>query len=161
MKRKRPKDKFIEQFQFNVDAAGTSVVIFEATFPLTIVGMNWDLKFRTTSTSSGNSLCNWCLNLQRDGGTQMLLNAIPSATIASFLAVGAEGDVMVTGQAGTTFNILVEPNDDQYTLWRDSMDGFTKSMRKLQVGDELQFQAISDSLFGVTVSGIITVWVLS
>ena len=160
-RQKRPKDKFIEQFQFNVDASGQIRVILTATYPFTIVGINWELNFRSTTLASDNSILNWCLNLQRDGADQLLLNAIPSAAGNSFLVTGAESDVIVTGQAGTTKELFVETSDDQYVLWRDKSSGFTKSMRKLQTGDELQWNAISDSLFGMTVSGIITIWVLT
>ena len=123
---RRPVDKqLVVVNKSNVDATQVNTTLVTVTFPCTIVGIRWDLSvFQQAGT--GNTLCAWCINVLRDGGTQKVMSLTDGAT---FFA--PESDCLAYGTGGIDNNITGL-----------HYNGSTKTMRKMMGGDKLIFSAL-------------------
>ncbi len=121
-----------------------STTLITATFPCTIVGLRWNF---SAAQDAGTAAVNlfWAIVVVREGNTANALSKTDAATMYS-----PEENVMTFGVgqfepgAGTekVYNTI---------KWDDS----TKSMRKLQGGDSLQFIVVAAATNTVSLAGCV------
>lgn len=98
-----------------------------ATYPCTITGVRWHIGLKNTYAGANNFW--WAIVLVKDGQTADTLATSDGASIYS-----PEGNVLAWG--------MVELDDAAGDLTFNG-EGSTKTMRKLQGGDTIQFISIS------------------
>ena len=145
----RPISKTLLFFNDTLTASQRSQTLTTNTFPCTITGLRWELSSPIHADSGvSNSYLNWAIVLVKEGNSP---NALPSGvqTVAGSL-YNPEQNVLASGSGTLAPNVTGNYN----TVWR----GSTKTMRKMQVGDELFIlynigatTNITDAVFGGTV----------
>ncbi len=136
---RRPVDKLL--IVVNKDTvAGSQVqtILTTATFPCTVVGLRWVI---TVAQDGGTTACigEWAIIILRDGQTAGTLVLSDAGTMFQ-----PEQDVMTWGM----WNI------DNNTQTK-TMEGDTKTMRKLLGGDRLVFIAIGVATQTSKIQGVI------
>lgn len=118
-------------------------VLLTATFPCTITGLRWNLSFINVLTT-GNVTYRWCIVRVKDGVT------------VSTTSLTDAGDFYTPEQEVLAFGVGLLADTDGTTGPRiHTIEGSTKSMRKLMGGDTLQFLATSDTAAAISIKGII------
>ncbi len=136
---KRPVDKaIINVTKAAVAGSQVSTTLFTTTFPCTIVGLRWTITFMQDA-GTGGTFINWAIIILRDGQTADTLATSDGSTLYN-----PEQDVM-------TFGVIQIDNN---TETKDNT-GETKTMRKMQGGDKLEFIAIGVATNTVTIRGTI------
>lgn len=104
-----------------------STDLISATYPGTVVGLRWQGLIAASSSSTAAQFVYWAIVLVKDGG---------SAGTMAYSDAGAfyqpEQDCIAYGQV----YVPAPSSSDQQVV---PIEGHTKSMRKLQAGDKLQF----------------------
>ena len=128
------------------DVTSTQVVtvFLTATFPCTITGLRWDLNFLQDG-GTGASAGHWCIAVVREGVTVDTLSLTDGATFFS-----PEANVMAFG-----VNLGQATPASTVNLKGASETGSTKTMRKLQTGDTLQWVFVGTTTHTQQVRGII------
>jgi len=119
---RRPIDKVLISIGMVGNATPNATTVITATYPATMVGLRWDLNV-AQSSGSGFATFAWAIVFLRDGETL---------------------DTIAFGDGSTTYkpeqNVLTfgagQIDDNK---WDRHYSGTTKTMRKLMVGDEIQF----------------------
>jgi len=124
---KRPIDKNILAVRVDEDASQQELILYTATFPATMTGLRWDGGIMMTNAGSGSQQeVAWAIVLNQEGLAPDLL-AFPSIPGGSTL-YQPEQNVLAFGRELVTFET------GSYKI-----QGSTKTMRKLQGGDQLLF----------------------
>ncbi len=132
MRGARPIDKQIIGVNKSVSTAQLVTTLFTATFPCTVVGIRWDLS-SLNSIASTNTLL-WALVLVKEGETVDTLGLADSAPLYN-----PEQNVIAHGVH------LFPPAGVAGGPVSREEEGSTKSMRKLQGGDQLQLLFLASS----------------
>ncbi len=140
---RRPTDKELIYVSQTATTSNVSTTLKTATFPCTIVGLRWNFAM-SSNVSTTNSVVNWIIVLVHDGNSA---NTISQSNGADMYT--PENDVMAFG----TVSVLA--NDETAGSTFGQVQGQTKTMRKMQQGDLLQFITISDVANGAKVNGVI------
>lgn len=135
---RRPIDKSLINVAYGgLNATQQTTVLITATFPCTVVGLRWSFG---TNQDGGTGLAQgrWSIIINRDGST---INTMSSGV--GTVLYEPEQDVLAFGAWQTDNNVQ-----------GSHFDSSTKTMRKLQGGDELVFLATgaatnTSSLHGV------------
>ncbi len=114
------------------------------TFPCTIVGLRWDFVFQASSTA-GNGIVSWVIVLVKDGNTA---NTISQSNGADMLT--PEQNVMAFGTIG-----MLDADTTTGGPKQVHIQGSTKTMRKMQGGDLLQFISLSSLASAGTINGTV------
>jgi len=124
---KRPIDKNIITIRVDEDAAQQELVLYTATFPATMTGLRWDGALMMTNAGSGSqNEVAWAIVLNQEGLNPDVLS-FPSIPGGATL-YQPEQNVLAFGREAITFET------GSYKI-----QGSTKTMRKLQGGDQLLF----------------------
>lgn len=141
---KRPIDKkIIGLVQTLSSAAQVATTLLTVTFPCTIVGIRWNISTIQGHVDADSSF-RWAIVVVRDGVT---VSAIGGGNGADFYT--PEQDVFTWG---TGFLAAKDNGNGNITL---QIEGHTKSMRKLQGGDTIQFIGTCDQVGGVHLTGAV------
>ncbi len=140
---KRPVDKEMIFISHTATTSNTITVLKTTTFPCTIVGLRWDLAMRNI-LSTANPLVSWIIVVVHDGNTA---NTISQSNASNMYT--PEQDVMAFG------NLFLIDNDSGQGPTSVHVQGQTKTMRKLQAGDVLQFISFSDVANAANVRGTV------
>ena len=143
----RPISKTLLFFHAPI-SGGTSIsTIFTTTFPCTITGLRWEL---STPAHVGQGVAdgyvNWAIVLVKQGNTASTLPTGPQPMPINLYV--PEQNVLATGSG----NLTPTGTGEFGTVW----NGKTKTMRKMQVGDNLQIvfslgtndPSLEDAVFG-------------
>ncbi len=139
---KRPIGKNLVAVSQSVTNSQTATTLFTTTFPATIVGVRWSLALIGNATASAAG--KWMIVIVRDGVTADTIALSDAASVfqpeQNVLAFGdfRVGDLDVAGGIATWHN-----------------EGSTKTMRKLQGGDLLQFIALQSTANAAALTGTI------
>ncbi len=137
----RPIDKkLICVSHTTMDATQKETVLMTATFPCTLVGLRWSLAC-VQDAGASNSQYVWSIVISRDGKS-------PSA-----LALGDTNEMYTPEQDVLAFGAGVQTGSDLGDA--QMFNSATKSMRKLQAGDTLQFIAKGTATNTTAIHGII------
>lgn len=137
-------DKRVKSIGYaNVGGSQQNAILLTATFPCTIVGLRWDLSFMQ-SAGSGYGSYGWLIGVNREGLT---IDTIATGLIANFY--NPEENIIVWGVGMGHLGVNAESNAPTVNT------GSTKSMRKLQGGDELFFAIVGAATNTTTVHGAI------
>jgi len=119
--------------------AQSEISLITATFPCTITGLRWDVKM-AQNAGTGTVTGRWAVIINRDGA---VINSLTTSSGADLYE--PEQDVLMFG----VYNIQNKSNTASFV-------GSTKTMRKLQGGDQLIFlcKGLSDTQT-VHVQGVI------
>ena len=120
---KRPIDKVMTIVaQSGVDSTDVTTTVYTCTYPCTMTGLRWNLAF---AQSAGTVWCHfvWAIIYLREGET------IDGLSFGDGLTFYKPESSVLTYGYNTIFN------HTQTKL----MEGTTKTMRKMQVGDSIQF----------------------
>ncbi len=139
---RRPTDKELIYVSQTATTANTLTTLKTATFPCTVVGLRWDMAIRCI-ISTASATVNWIIVLVHDGNAA---NTISQSNGADMYT--PENDVMAFGTADVNDNDAVGPISVH-------VQGQTKTMRKMQQGDVLQFITISTVANAATVRGVV------
>ena len=112
--------------------------MFTCTYPGTITGIRWSFGVRATATTS---IISWFIVITRDGYAANT----PALTNGSSL-YQPEGDVLAFGGCPLSFDA---DGSNPVIMFNDS----TKTMRKLQNGDVMQFVTLGDQAASGTLHG--------
>jgi len=122
----RPIDKQLKAIKITTaNAAQDATTLITATFPGTITGLRWVLDFSNADGANGCEYC-WAIVHTKDGNDA---NDFATSDAADFYA--PEQNVLAFG-LGT---LGVTTNGESIA----SVEGSTKTMRKLKQGDEILF----------------------
>ena len=139
----RPVDKaLVNVIKATVGASQVSTQIVNLGFPCTILGLRWDLTF-IQDAGTGNCFGSWAIVISRDG--QLLSNIDNTTDAATYYE--PEQDVM-------SFGWWQIENNVETIMAR----GETKTMRKLKVGDTLQFIALGAATNTTTIRGTVQIF---
>ncbi len=135
----RPIDKQLKNVLKTV-VAGTQVetVLETATFPGTIVGLRWVLSFAQDG-GTGLTQGRWAIVNVKDG------------LAASSMSKTDAGDFYTPEEQVLAFGLWAIDNNNETKI----VEGTTKTMRKLQRGDQLLFVALGEATETVSIDGII------
>ncbi len=129
---KRPIDKKIITIETSVGDTQVPIQMVSATFPCTVVGIRWEVSI--TNSSDDHNTFVWALVLVKEG------TAVDTLGLSSGAAMyNPEQNVLTWG----VHNSVQQATDIGFN-WT----GDTKTMRKLQGGDQIQFIAISGETGG-------------
>ncbi len=140
---RRPTDKELIFVAQTATTSNTVTTLKTATFPCTVVGLRWNFAF-ASNVSTNNSFVNWIIVLVHDGNSA---NTISQSNGADMYT--PENDVMAFG----TVSVLA--NDETAGSTNGQVMGQTKTMRKMQQGDVLQFITLSSVANSALVRGVI------
>ncbi len=112
------------------------------TFPCTVVGVRWSIGFRGNITTAGDVF--WIIVVVPDGEA---VNAIATSDGADMYT--PEQNVIAFG------TVAIADADQASGPSAQSIEGTTKTMRKLKSGDQLMFSAISTSANDSLVQGTV------
>ncbi len=136
---KRPVDKaLINITKAAIAGSQVSTTLFTATFPCTIVGLRWHITM-LQDAGTGATFDNWAIIILRDGQTADTLSTSDGATLYN-----PEQDVL-------TFGVMQIDNNTTTV----SNVGETKTMRKMQGGDKLEWIAIGVATNTHTIRGTV------
>ena len=139
---RRPTDKELIYVSQQATSANVATTLKTATFPCTIVGLRWNIVFATTTAA--NNITNWIIVIVRDGNAA---NTISQSNGADMYT--PEQDVMAFGTVSTLASDETGGNQNAH------ISGQTKTMRKMQQGDLLQFISFSSGANSCFVRGVI------
>lgn len=139
---KRPIDKQLINISQYVTTTATNTTLYTATYPGTITGIRWDLQCIGIVNSLNQG--RWFIAHTRDGYTP---NA-PSLTGGSSL-YQPETDVLAFGA------LLNYPDATVGVDTPITISGSTKTMRKLQAGDRLDFVSLGSVANSMFMAGTI------
>lgn len=142
-KSRRPIDKNIKAIQQTVTTSNVTTTLFTGTYPGTVVGIRWSLNFISNTSASSPSVY-WAIVIVRDG---LSASTIGTSDGADFYT--PESQVLAFGVGGVT------DNDSGAGPYNSMMEGMTKTMRKIQAGDLLQFVTISNVATGLIARGAV------
>ena len=131
----RPIDKSLVVVNQSLSTTQQSTLLFSVTFPCTVVGLRWVLD-GTTSTA-GNNTFFWAIVLVRDGNTANTMLVADTNTLyepeqnALAWGHGAPRDVDAGGGPAAVH-----------------VEGQTKTMRKLMIGDRIFMIQIAEAAVG-------------
>ena len=114
----------------NAGVTQRAVVLKTTTFPCTLTGLRWSLSFLSVLTT-GPAAQFWAIVINRDGETSNTLNTASAATLYA-----PEQNVLAWGHFFVVDADIGQGPSSQLT------EGVTKTMRKLQEGDTLDFITI-------------------
>ena len=136
---KRPIDKSLVAVQLTgINATDQSTTLLAVTFPCTMVGLRWSFT-ATQDAGTSTSFHHWAIVRNPDG---VVLGTLAISDAAAFFE--PEQNCLVFG-AGTI------PNNVDSTHY----EGSTKTMRKLFVGDKLEFIVKGSATNTCRVDGVI------
>ncbi len=136
---KRPIDKaIIAILKAGTNATQVETVLASIAFPCTLTGLRWGLTF-TQDAGTATAFFYWAIVIVRDGVT---VSQITTSDAATYYA--PEQNCLVWGNGTIENNI----STDDYI-------GSTKTMRKLLVGDSIQFLHKGSATNTTRVDGII------
>ncbi len=138
---RRPTDKELIYVAQTVTTSNVATTMKTATFPCTIVRLRWDMAFGVATT--GNTFINWIIVIVRDGNAA---NTISQSNGADMYT--PEQDVMAFGTVA-----LQGSSQDSNEAFH--ITGQTKTMRKMQQGDILQFITLGNVVNGATLKGVV------
>ena len=127
----RPISKSLAYVNFSaITSEQNNIVLSTAAFPCTLVGLRWELgtPMSEDSVSSSQSAFNWAIVLVKEGN---VASELPTGGTQGQSFYNPEQNVLAWGSAPVTHD--AGNNFADATRW----DGTTKTMRKMQVGDEL------------------------
>lgn len=137
----RPIDKSIINVNQTTTSAGqTATTLKTTTFPCTVVGIRWHLTFNENAGS--DNVTRWAIVVVRDG------------LAASTLASGTGSDLYTPEQDVLAWGVQVMTTAAGGVTGA-SIEGSTKTMRKLQAGDLLQLIAINSVANGCILDGAV------
>ncbi len=120
---KRPIDKaIISIIKSGTNATQVETILASIAFPCTLTGLRWGITF-TQDAGTATAFFYWAIVIVRDGVT---VSQISTSDASTFYA--PEQNCLVWGNGTIENNI----STDRY-------EGTTKTMRKMLVGDSLQF----------------------
>lgn len=129
-KTKRSKNKFIKSFSYAANVAQThSLSLYKATYPCTISGLRWDLVWGwgdETKQNTWNIQITWCIYIKEEGEADRTPAFHPNTTDDAGDYIKGEQSIIAWGNACVADKGAFPINQDS-----------TKSMRKLQSGDQL------------------------
>ncbi len=140
---RRPTAKELIYVAQTATTSNVATTIKTTTFPCTIVGLRWSMSF-SSQVSTNNAVVNWIIVLVKDGNTA---NTISQSNGADMYT--PEQNVMAFGTVSCLANDETGGNQNQQVM------GSTKTMRKMQGGDLLQFITLADVANSVVVKGVI------
>lgn len=140
---KRPIDKsLISIFHMNVSTTAQSTQLIVATFPCTVMGLRWD--FMLNATTGALAEVYWLIVIVKQGvpvGVPGLGDGstfyAPEENVLAFGVRAVSGQTFTCGDCNPHFK------------------GQTKTMRKLQSGDQLLFVATSNLVTGPDMHGVV------
>ncbi len=136
---KRPIDKaIITVIKAGTNATQVETVLATITFPCTVTGLRWGLTF-TQDAGTATAFFYWAIVIVRD---RVTVSQISTSDAATFYA--PEQNCLVWG-SGTIENNINKPR----------YEGSTKTMRKLLVGDTIQFLHKGSATNTTRVDGVI------
>ncbi len=142
----RPIDKRLVALNNDgVAATQVNVSMYSATFPGTITGLRWDLEMHQDAGTAG-AICHWAIVVVRDGITAPSNVAISSA--AAFYE--PEQDCLAFGVGSIDNNVQ-----------SIHFSGSTKTMRKMQGGDQLFFVILGTATNTMLLRGIVQFFIKS
>ncbi len=140
---RRPTDKELIFISQNATSSNVTTTLKTATFPCTIVGLRWSFSV-TGLVTTGNPTTNWIIVLVKDGNAANTISQSNGADMytpeANVMAFGTATNLDTDATAGNT---VVHIN------------GSTKTMRKMQQGDLLQFVSFCSITTGANVKGVV------
>ncbi len=139
---RRPTDKELIFVNQTATTANVTTTMKTATFPCTVVGLRWDFIMEALVTT--NSTISWIIVIVRDGNAA---NTISQSNGADMYT--PEQDVMAFG------TVHVVANDETGGNMNAHIQGQTKTMRKMQQGDLLQFISLSNTVSSAAVRGVV------
>ncbi len=139
---RRPTDKELIYVSQTATTANTVTTLKTATFPCTVVGLRWSISFLSAIATS-SPFVNWIIVIVRDGNSA---NTISQANGADMYT--PENDVMA-------FGTIMTGDSDLNGPIVANISGTTKTMRKMQQGDLLQFITLSSAANSTTVRGVV------
>ena len=129
---KRPIDKGLIVVNQSASSSQSSTDLADATFPCTIMGIRWSLAIQGNTTTS--ALVSWAIVRVREGRTADTMSQVDGAHFYD-----PEQDVLAFGVCRTAdLDAGTGPAVRHF-------EGATKAMRKLMVGDKIQFISIADA----------------
>ncbi len=139
----RPIDKELKSVNQTATTSVTTSTLKTTTFPGTVVGLRWVVS-AVINVATGNPLFHWAIVVIPDGE-------------AANTPSGSDGaDFYTPEQNVLAFGIsYVRDSDVAAGPGIMSIEGSTKTMRKLKQGDVLAFITICDTATGVLVDGVI------
>lgn len=141
---KRPIDKNLVNILIAAQGATqTNISLITATFPATITGIRWSLRFFCPAAGGAN-YGGWAIVRVKDG---LAPNTMSFTNAATFLE--PEQEVIAFGRWAVT------DVDNGAGPAIDTFEGTTKSMRKLMGGDQIYFVCNGLSVAGTIVEGTI------
>ncbi len=140
---RRPTDKELIYVAQTCTTSNTTTTLKTATFPCTIVGLRWNLAFKGVIATSASTI-NWIIVLVHDGNSA---NTISQSNGADMYT--PENDVMAFG------TVMVNETDQGVGPMIAHVQGQTKTMRKMQQGDLLQFISLSSVSVSAKVDGVV------
>ncbi len=140
---RRPTDKELIYVNQTATTSNVTTTLKTATFPCTVVGLRWSIAARNLLTT-GSPVLNWIIVLVHDGNSA---NTISQSNGADMYT--PENDVMAFG------TLILNDADSGQGPTAGSIVGQTKTMRKMQQGDLLQFITFSSLASGFAVSGVV------
>ncbi len=140
---RRPTAKELIFVAQTATTSNVATTIKTTTFPCTIVGLRWSITFES-QVSTNNSVISWIIVVVKDGNTA---NTISQSNGADMYT--PEQNVMAFG------TVTVLANDETGGNQNSMIQGTTKTMRKLQGGDLLQFITLSNVANSTLVKGTI------
>ncbi len=140
---RRPTDKELIYVNQTCTTSNVSTTMKTATFPCTIVGLRWNLTIRSL-ISTASPTVNWIIVVVRDGNSA---NTISQSNGADMYT--PEQDVMAFG------TVTVADTDVGQGPTIMHIQGTTKTMRKMQQGDLLQFITLASVANGAEALGVV------
>ncbi len=140
---RRPTAKELIYVAQTATTSNVATTLKTTTFPCTIVGVRWSMTF-SSQVSTNNAVVNWIIVLVKDGNTA---NTISQSNGADMYT--PEQNVMAFGTVSLLANDETGGNQNQQVM------GSTKTMRKMQGGDLLQFITLADVANSVVVKGVV------
>ena len=143
----RPIDKQLTFINLNdIDATTSSTLLFVAAAPCTLLGIRWSLTIEGDAGTVGNPHdFRWIIVKLDDGDN---INALNAANQADFYT--PEQDVMAFGFGSSRTSSTASTGMNSPTI-----EGATKTMRKLRIGDGVHFAIRGAATDTVRAIGII------
>lgn len=137
---KRPIAKQLIVISKTAVSAQVTTTLITATFPCTITGLRWVVS-AAADAGTAFSQMSWAIVKVTDGNTPNTLSGTDGATFYA-----PEQDVLAFGKSIIMPGNVVHPHNDS---------GSTKTMRKLQAGDQVFFLVASEATNTIEVQGVI------
>lgn len=138
---KRAIDKKIIAVVLGVTQVQSSSVLYTATVQSTLVGFRWDLAF--DNEAAAGAYIAWAIVHVREGDSANALSIANGATLYA-----PEQNVLAWGVTALTKHDLGSGELAKYM-------GQTKTMRKMQGGDQIQLIAVGSAASGINLHGAV------